>query len=381
MFRLQSRLPDRYIAASPLELASFIAKARADLGERVVICGHHYQRDEVMTWADARGDSFGLAQFAASQRKATYVVFCGVQFMAESADILTASDQQVILPDLNAGCSMADMAGLDAVEDAWEDLSRITDIEAVVPVTYMNSSAELKAFVGRKGGAVCTSANARAVIRWALGLKDDGPKKSDLARIIRGSGQKVLFFPDQHLGRNSAYQLGFLASDMAVWDPLEQTGGLEERDVKAATFLLWKGHCSVHQRFREEHVAAFRNAHPNGKVVVHPECSHEVVALADEVGSTDAIIRYVEQAPRGTAIGIATEIHLVHRLANEHPDLDVSSLDPLVCPCSTMFRIDAAHLAWVLEGLVEGVVHNRIAVDEKTASDARLALERMLAIT
>jgi quinolinate synthase len=381
MFRLQTRLPDRYVSASSDELAAWIGVARETLGERVVILGHHYQRDEVMAWADARGDSFGLAQFAASQHKADYVVFCGVQFMAESADILTEAHQQVILPDLNAGCSMADMAGLEAVEDAWEELSRIIDIDAVVPVTYMNSSAELKAFVGRKGGSVCTSSNARAVIRWALDIDATMPKGENLAAFVRASGKKVLFFPDQHLGRNSAFELGFAASDMALWDPLSDLGGLEERSAKQATFLLWKGHCSVHQRFRPEHVIAFRELHPEGKVVIHPECAHEVVALADEVGSTDAIIRYVEGAPHGTAIGIATEIHLVHRLATEHPDKIISSLDPLVCPCSTMFRIDAAHLAWVLEGLVDGVVHNRISVPKETAHDARQALERMLAIT
>jgi quinolinate synthase len=283
--------------------------------------------------------------------------------MAESADILTADHQQVILPDLNAGCSMADMADIDSVEEAWDAIAAITDIERLVPITYMNSSAALKAFVGRHGGAVCTSSNAQAVITWAL-----------------EHGDKLLFFPDQHLGRNTGYQLGFGEGDMRVWNPKLELGGLDERDVKEATFLLWKGHCSVHQRFKVEHIDAFRAAHPGGIVIVHPECSHEVVERADEVGSTDFIIRAVEAVPAGSTLAVGTEIHLVQRLSAEHPDRTVVSLDPLICPCSTMFRIDGAHLAWVLENLVEGRVVNRIAVDEQTAQWARVALERMLAI-
>ncbi len=329
-----------------------------------MILGHHYQRDEVMRWADARGDSFGLSRIAAATPDAEYVVFCGVHFMAEAADVLTAAHQAVLLPDLNAGCSMADMADAEEVGDCWEALARVTDIDAVVPVTYMNSSAALKAFVGSHGGAVCTSSNAKAVLEWAL-----------------ERGEKTLFFPDQHLGRNTGYQLGFGPPDMAVWDPRRNLGGLEEADIKRAALLLWKGHCSVHQRFRPEHVAAFRDAHPDGQVIAHPECSHELVSLADAVGSTDFIIRSVDEAPAGSVLGIATEIHLVNRLANDHPNLTVVSLDPLVCPCSTMFRIDAAHLAWVLEGLVDGEVRNRISVDEDTAANARVALERMLSIT
>ena len=364
MFRLQTPLPERYVHAAPEELETWIRQARQRLGTRCVVLGHHYQRDEVMRWADARGDSFGLARFAADQREADYVVFCGVQFMAESADVLTAAHQQVVLPDLNAGCSMADMADLEAVETAWDELARVVDRSTVLPITYMNSSATLKDFVGRNGGAVCTSSNATAVVTWALERAD-----------------KVLFFPDQHLGRNTAVALGYDLGDTRVWDPRLALGGLEDVDVKAARFLLWKGHCSVHQRFRPAHVEAFRAAHPGGVVAVHPECSHEVVALADVVGSTDAIIRYVDQAPAGTAIGIATEIHLVHRLANEHPGLTVSSLDPLVCPCSTMFRIDEPHLAWVLEGLAEGEVRNRIVVPGEVAEGARIALERMLSIS
>ena len=323
-----------------------------------------------MRWADARGDSFGLSVLAQQRPQAEYIVFCGVHFMAESADILTGDDQQVILPDLNAGCSMADMADIDSVEEAWESIAEVTDIDAVLPITYMNSSASLKAFVGRHGGAVCTSSNARAVLEWALN-DPDGP-----------GARQVLFFPDQHLGRNTGYDMGFTEADMRVWNPRQELGGLTEADVKEATFLLWKGHCSVHQRFRPEHVEAFRARASRGIVVAHPECSHEVCAMADHVGSTDSIIQAVEAAPpSGSVIGVGTEIHLVNRLDEETPDKTVVSLDPLVCPCSTMFRIDAPHLAWILEGLVEGKVRNRITVDPATAGDARLALDRMLAIT
>jgi quinolinate synthase len=364
MLRLQAPLPDGYVAADPDDLVSRIASAKAALGDRVLILGHHYQRDEVMRWADARGDSFRLSVLAGSRPDAEYVVFCGVHFMAESADILTGEHQAVLLPDLNAGCSMADMADIDSVEEAWEALEQVIDVERLVPITYMNSSAALKAFVGRKGGAVCTSTNAGAVLRWAL-----------------DKGDKVLFFPDQHLGRNTGLAMGYGHDDMRVWDPRQELGGLDEVDCKSATFLLWKGHCSVHQRFRPEHVAAFRAEHPGGVVVAHPECASEVCELADSVGSTDAIIKAVEAAPPGASLGIATEIHLVQRLAAEHPDKTVVSLDPIVCPCSTMFRIDAAHLCWVLEELVAGRVVNRITVDPETAADAKVALERMLAIT
>ncbi|MGI8751125.1 MAG: quinolinate synthase NadA [Acidimicrobiales bacterium] len=376
MLRLQSPLPDEFTTSDAETLASRIAAAKATLGSSLLVLGHHYQRDEVMRWADVRGDSFGLSRLAAANHEARYVVFCGVHFMAESADILTGPEQAVILPDLNAGCSMADMADLESVTEAWEAIAEVTDVGAVVPITYMNSSAALKAFVGHHGGAVCTSSNAQAVLTWALAQ--------------HGPATKVLFFPDQHLGRNTGHQLGFTTEDMAVWDPRAELGGLDERTVKERTFLLWKGHCSVHQRFRPAHVAAWRAAHPGGMVLAHPECSHDVVTLADQVGSTDAIIAAVQAesarvasgaAPAGTAIGIGTEIHLVARLASEHPELDIASLDPLVCPCSTMFRVDAPHLCWVLENLVEGRVVNRITVDDATAADARVALERMLAIT
>ena len=363
MVRLQTPLADRYTLATPEELDEWIGAAKASLGDRLLILGHHYQRPEVIKWADQRGDSFKLAQFAAENDHATDIVFCGVHFMAEAADILTADHQRVVLPDLNAGCSMADMADIDQVEEAWEEISAITDIDRVVPITYMNSSAALKAFVGDHGGAVCTSSNARAVLEWAF-----------------ERGDKVLFFPDQHLGRNTGYAMGYDESHMRVWNPHRDLGGLEERDVKDATFLLWRGWCTVHQRFQPDHVAAFRAANPDGEVIVHPECMREVVELADKVGSTERIMEWVDQAPAGSVIGVGTEIHMIQRLAEEHPDKTVVSLDPLVCPCSTMFRIDAPHLAWCLESLVRGELVNQVIVDEKTAASARVALERMLSI-
>jgi quinolinate synthase len=331
-----------------------------------VILGHHYQRDEVIRWADKVGDSFKLARFAADADHATDIVFCGVHFMAESADVLTGNHQRVILPDLNAGCSMADMADIDEVEEAWESLAGVIDVERLIPITYMNSSAALKAFVGRHGGAVCTSTNARAVLDWAFGP---------------AGGEKVLFFPDQHLGRNTGLAMGYGHDDMRVWNPRFALGGLTEADCKDATLLLWKGHCSVHQRFRPEHIAAFRAEHPDGIVVAHPECAYDVCELADQVGSTDFIIRAVAAAPAGATIAVATEIHLVQRLDAETPDKTVVSLDPLICPCSTMFRIDAPHLCWVLENLVEGTVVNQITVEPEVAEWAKVALQRMLEIT
>jgi quinolinate synthase len=361
MLRLQAPLPDRYTLATPDELDGWIGSAKTALGNRLLILGHHYQRDEVIKWADARGDSFKLARFAADNDQATDIVFCGVHFMAESADVLTGPHQRVVLPDLNAGCSMADMADVEQVEECWESLGDVTDVDRVVPITYMNSSAALKAFVGEHGGAVCTSSNARAILEWAL-----------------ARGDKVLFFPDQHLGRNTAYQMGFGEADMRVWNPRFELGELEERDIKEASLLLWKGHCSVHQRFRPEHVEAFRAEHPGGEVVVHPECAHEVVELADRVGSTERILEWVEGAPAGAVLGIGTEIHMVQRMAAEHPEKTVVSLDPLICPCSTMFRIDAPHLAWCLEALVRGDVVNRITVEDRAKEWARVALQRML---
>ncbi len=361
--RLQVPLPDRYTLAAPEELESWITAAKAQLGDELLILGHHYQRPEAFRWADARGDSFKLARFAAENKQATDIVFCGVHFMAESADILTGPHQRVVLPDLNAGCSMADMADIDQVEETWEALAGVLDIERLVPITYMNSTAAIKAFVGEHGGAVCTSSNARAVLEWAL-----------------ERGEQVLFLPDQHLGRNTGYDMGFDESDMRVWNPRLDLGGLEEREAKEATFLLWQGYCSVHQRFLPEHVEAFRAEHPNGEVIVHPECRHEVVDLADHIGSTERILEWVTAAPAGSEIAVGTEIHMVQRLAEDNPDKTVVSLDPLVCPCSTMFRIDAPHLAWCLEHLAQGRVVNQIIVDEHIAEGARVALQRMLDI-
>ena len=362
-FRIQTPLAPRYDGVPLEELEDRIASAKAALGDRLFILGHHYQRDEVIRWADARGDSFKLAKLAQERPEAEYIVFCGVHFMAEAADVLTAEHQQVLLPDLNAGCSMADMADIESVEEAWDTLGEIVDLDRVVPITYMNSAADLKAFVGRNHGAVCTSSNARAVLDWAF-----------------AKGDQVLFFPDQHLGRNTGYQMGYDESHMRVWNPRHELGGLAEQDCRDARFLLWKGHCSVHQRFTTDHIADFRAQNPGGIVIVHPECCHEVCAAADQVGSTEYILNAVADAPAGSVIGVGTEIHMVNRLANESPDKTVVSIDPLICPCSTMFRIDAPHLAWVLEELVAGRVVNRIIVPEEDAEWARVALQRMLDI-
>jgi quinolinate synthase len=364
MLRLQMPLPERYTDSTDEELESRIAAAKETLGERLFILGHHYQRDEIIQFADARGDSYRLSVLAQERPEAEYIVFCGVHFMAESADILTGDHQQVILPDLNAGCSMADMADIDQVEEAWESLEQVIDIDRLVPITYMNSSAALKAFVGRHGGAVCTSTNARAVLEWAF-----------------MQGDKVLFFPDQHLGRNTGVAMGYGLDEMQLWNPRFALGGLTEAEAKEAKFLLWKGHCSIHQRFSAQQVADFRAEYPEGLVVIHPEAPYEAIQAADEVGSTDFIIKTVEAATPGTTIAIGTEIHLVNRLAAEHPDKTVVSLDPLICPCSTMNRIDLPHLTWVLEELVAGRVQNRISVDAGPAEWARVALQRMLDIT
>ncbi len=365
MLRLQATLPARYREASDDELQRMIGEARARLGEDLIILGHHYQRDEVYRWADATGDSYKLAKYAAQHPESRYIVFCGVHFMAESADILTSDEQVVVLPDLNAGCSMADMVPIDALEEAWDFISRVVDVNDVMPITYMNSSAAVKAFVGERGGAVCTSSNAEKVVRWALQQRS-----------------KVFFVPDQHLGRNTARAMGFTEADEYVWDPDGDFYEVDETKLKEATFLLWKGHCSVHQRFTTDMVERFREEHPDGKVIVHPEVAHEVVLLADYVGSTEQIKKTIAEADAPSTWGVGTEIHLVQRMAREMaPEgKTVMSLDPIVCPCSTMFRIDAAHLAWCLETLARGEVVNRIVVDPRTAEYARLALDRMLQI-
>ena len=362
LLMLQTILPERVARLNDTELDGRIRAAREKLGRRLVILGHHYQRDEVIKFADFRGDSFKLAQWAANRKDAEYIVFCGVHFMAESADILSADYQKVVLPDMSAGCSMADMAALDQVETCWEDLERITTGK-IVPITYMNSTASIKAFCGRHDGAVCTSSNAPAVMRWAL-----------------ERGDRILFLPDQHLGRNTGYALGLRLEEMPVWDPYEDFGGNSAEALNNSRVVLWKGHCSVHQRFLPMHVAQVRARYPGIRVIAHPECRFEVVQLADESGSTEHIIKCLTQSPAGTKWAVATEIHLVNRLMKENPDRFIIPLDDCGCLCSTMFRIDPQHLLWSLENLVEGRVVNRISVEPDVAASARIALNRMLEI-
>ncbi len=353
--------------------------ARAALGQRAFVLGHHYQRDEVIRFADVTGDSFKLAKEAAARPDAEYVVFCGVHFMAESADILTADTQTVVLPDLAAGCSMADMAAIDQVEECWDELVEAGVAELTVPVTYMNSSAAIKAFTGRHGGTICTSSNARTALDWAfdqvggLGLDGAGPDGD-------GTG-KVLFLPDQHLGRNTAVrELGLSLDDCVVWDPHRPNGGLTQAQLEKARMILWRGHCSVHGRFSVEAVEAARREIPGVKVIVHPECQYDVVELADEVGSTEKIIQTIAAAPAGTSWVVGTELNLVRRLAQQFPEQRISFLEKNVCYCSTMNRIDLPHLVWALESLVEGRVVNPIRVDPTVAAEARAALDRMLAL-
>jgi len=331
------------------------------------VLGHHYQRDEVIQFADVTGDSFKLARDAAARPEAEFIVFCGVHFMAESADILTKPEQQVVLPDLAAGCSMADMARLTQVEAAWDAMAAAGVQQQVVPVTYMNSSADIKAFCGRNGGVVCTSSNAQTALEWAY--EQQGPDT------------KVLFLPDQHLGRNTAVlQLGLSLDDCVVWDPHRPNGGLTEQQLRDARMILWKGHCSVHGRFSEDVVDELRAADPDINILVHPECKHEVVLKTDLIGSTEFIIQTIEAAPAGSSWAIGTELNLVKRLADSHPDKKIAFLDRNVCYCSTMNRIDLPHLVWALESLVEGVVVNRIEVDPETEAQALVALERMLSL-
>ena len=352
-------------AASDPDLVARARAAKAKLGEKVFILGHHYQRDEVIEFADVTGDSFKLARDAAARPEAEYIVFCGVHFMAESADILTGPEQKVVLPDLAAGCSMADMARLAQVEDTWDALTDAGLADLVVPVTYMNSSADIKAFCGQHDGAVCTSTNARAALEWAYEQK--GPET------------KVLFLPDQHLGRNTAVlELGFALEDCVVWNPLLPGGGLSAEELQRARIILWKGHCSVHGRFAPEVVDALRAKIPGINILVHPECRHEVVLKADLVGSTEFIIKTIEAAPPGSSWAIGTELNLVKRLADAHPDKNIVFLDRTVCYCSTMNRIDLPHLVWALESLVEGHVVNVIEVDPETERWAKVALQRML---
>jgi quinolinate synthase len=362
-------IPREYALLPADELDRRIAAARATLGDRLVILGHHYQREEIIKWADARGDSFKLAQFAASRPEADYILFCGVHFMAESADILSGAHQRVILPNPAAGCSMADMASIAEVEECWDLLDNLFagedngEKQAVVPVTYMNSAADLKAFCGRNSGIVCTSSNAASVLRWAF-----------------ARGRRVLFFPDEHLGRNTALDMGIPPEQIVVWDQRRDFGGIQDDALlEIARVILWKGWCSTHQRFTVEQIAHARAEYPGVRIVVHPECRHEVVAAADENGSTEYIIKTIEESPAGTVWGVGTEVNLVKRLAREHPDKTIFCLDPIVCPCSTMYRIHPAYLAWVLEELVAGRVVNQVSVDDATARWAKVALDRMLA--
>jgi quinolinate synthase len=354
-------LPEAYLGLGDEEMAVRIAAAKAALGSRLLILGHHYQRDEVIRFADVTGDSLKLARYAADHHEADHVVFCGVHFMAESANILGAPHQQVILPDLAAGCSMADMAAIDQLLTCWDEMRHLGAAD-VVPVTYINSSADIKGFCGEHGGIVCTSGNAAKVMAWAW-----------------QRGDKVLMVPDQHLGRNTAFQMGVPLDHMVLWDPDLPNGGVDPASFRRARLILWKGHCSVHARFTTKHIDHFRARHPGGRVIVHPECTFDVVQAADAVGSTEHIIRTVTQSPRGSVWAVGTEIHLVHRLAADvAPDRTVVTLDPIGCLCSTMFRISPNHLVWALEGLVDGEVRNPIVVPEPTRTFARVALNRML---
>ncbi|MBC7374441.1 MAG: quinolinate synthase NadA [Frankiales bacterium] len=356
--------PGELPAASDPTLVARARAAKAALGHRVFVLGHHYQRDEVIEFADVTGDSFKLAQQAAARPDAEFIVFAGVHFMAESADILTGPDQKVLLPDLAAGCSMADMATFDQVEQCWDDLTAAGVAHTVVPVSYMNSSAAIKGFTGRHNGTICTSSNAKRALEWAL-----------------QTGTKVLFLPDQHLGRNTAVlELGLSLDDCVLYDPHKPGGGLTAQQLQDATMILWKGHCSVHGRFTAQSVAEVRERVPGVTVLVHPEVRHEVVLAADLVGSTEYIIKALDAAPAGSAWAIGTELNLVRRLAKAHPDKTVVYLDKTVCFCSTMNRIDLPHLVWMLESLVAGQVVNQISVEPETAAYAKRALEQMLAL-
>ncbi|MGO1848669.1 quinolinate synthase NadA [Microbacterium sp.] len=366
----QGELPREYREAGEDELAERVRAAKQTLGEKVVVLGHFYQRDEVVEHADYVGDSFQLAKAATQHPEAEAIVFCGVHFMAETADLLSRPDQHVVLPNLAAGCSMADMADIDEVEDCWEQLSSVLgpldepDADGrvpVVPVTYMNSSAAIKGFVGRHGGIVCTSSNARTVLEWAF-----------------ERGRRVLFFPDQHLGRNTARAMGVPLDEMPMWNPHRELGGSSRDELAGSRVILWHGFCSVHRRFTVDQIALARDEHPGVRVIVHPECPLPVVEAADESGSTDRIRRAIEAATEPTTFAIGTEINLVRRLQAQHPQHTIFCLDPVVCPCSTMYRIHPGYLAWVLERLVAGETVNRISVTGDVAEPARVALDRML---
>ena len=355
---------ENYLALPDHTMDDRIAAARAKLGSSTILLGHHYQRDEVIRFADFTGDSYKLSKIAA-ETDAKYLIFCGVHFMAESADVLGRDSQQVILPDLNAGCSMADMAEISQVEACWEALARACALDEIIPITYMNSSAAIKAFCGENGGLVCTSSNARQAFEWAF-----------------KRGKKILFLPDQHLGRNTGFAMGIPLDEMKVWDPWGLAGGLSSQDIANARILLWKGHCSVHQRFLPSHVDTVRAKYPGIQVIVHPECRWEVCQKADALGSTERLIQLVEDAPAGSTFAIGTEIHLINRLAKRFAPQGkkIITLDDTGCLCTTMYRISPQHLAWALENLVEGRVVNRIQVRKNVKHWARVALDRMLEI-
>jgi quinolinate synthase len=362
----QQDIPQEYWDLSGAELVERVRVARRKLGSRLIVLGHHYQREDIIQFADFRGDSFKLAQWAAQHPDTEYIVFCGVHFMAESADVLTAPHQKVMLPNMAAGCSMADMADPDDVLACWDELEELGLASETVPITYVNSAAALKAFCGRHGGIVCTSTNASAVLRWAFEQK-----------------RRALFFPDQHLGRNTGLKLDIGLEEMPLWDyrrPYGSLGGNAREQLERSRVILWKGHCSVHQRFTVGQIERARRDHPGIRVVVHPECRMDVVQAADCDGSTEFIVRQVTDSAPGSKWAVGTEINLVHRLAVENPDKLVFCLDPVVCPCSTMYRVHPAYLCWVVEQLAEGRVVNQVTVDEETARYAKVALDRMLAV-
>jgi quinolinate synthase len=352
-----------YRQLEPAALESRIRAVKDELGDQLLILGHHYQQDEVIRFADLRGDSYKLSQLAAASETCRSIVFCGVHFMAETADVLSRPEVEVYLPDMAAGCSMADMADLDSVEAAWTDLGEVVDTADITPVTYINSTADLKSFCGRHGGIVCTSSNAHAVLEWAFARR-----------------RRVLFFPDQHLGRNTARAMGVPMTQMPVWNPREPLGGNTPEAIRESRVLLWRGHCSVHQMFKPAHVAEFRKRFPGINVLVHPECMMSVVDAADLVGSTEFILKTIHEAPAGSVWAVGTELHLVNRLAAENPDKTIHFLSPMVCMCATMYRIDLHHLAWTLENLAAGTPVNRIKVPDDTAHWARIALHRMLEV-
>ncbi|MFD2922464.1 quinolinate synthase NadA [Halobacillus naozhouensis] len=352
-------IPERYLEMDNKELSERVQQVKVQMGTRLFLPGHHYQKDEVIEFADVRGDSLKLAQISASQHEAEAIVFCGVHFMAETADILTRDDQKVYLPDMRAGCTMADMANFTQTEKAWERLMKDFD-DTILPLTYVNSTAAIKAFVGKHGGATVTSSNAKQMIQWAFTQKE-----------------RILFLPDQHLGRNTAYDLGISLDDMAVWDPIKEEL-VYEGDFDDVKVILWKGHCSVHENFTVANVWQVREQNPDMNIIVHPECRREVVALSDDAGSTNHIIKTIEQSPPGSSWAIGTEMNLVNRIIKEHPDQHIISLNPNMCPCLTMNRIDLPHLAWSLESIAQGEPTNLIEVDKEIAIDAEQALQRML---